>query len=435
MRNLNMFLIHQKRLVWLCAFVFLSLPWLPSFADDSPTSTNQWTHFRGPNGSGVAADFAGPLPWTAANVLQRVDLPGAGNGSPVLWNDNVFLQSSNEKAGTRYITAINKNSGKILWSKPSNFTAYSIHKFSSYASSTPCVDADRVYNVFASPESLEISAYSHAGDLLWQRDLGSYVSQHGFGSSPMLYGKTVILFDSQDAEELPPSVAPGADRMLALDCATGNTVWETPLASTRVCYGVPVLATINGRDTLLGASTGEGFFGLDAKTGKKVFHFEAFQKRVVASLSVNENVIVASQGSGNSGSVIALDRKSLNQIAFRIDRAGPYVPTTLIANDRLYIWSDSGIVSCASTKDGKNLWTKRVGGNFSASPIMLAGKLVNCSHEGIVTVIDVADEAKDADRVLSSFELGQTVRATLAADANQIYIRSDTQLWMIGAAK
>jgi outer membrane protein assembly factor BamB len=395
---------------------------------DAQTSDQQWNRFRGPNGTGVLETFAGPLPWQEDNVLHRIDLPGSGNSAASVWGTTAYLQVADTSNQTRSLIAIDIDSGRMLWQRASNFPLYSIHKFSSYASSTPCVDETGVYNVWGSPDSLAVEAYRHDGEPLWKRDLGRYVSQHGFGSSPMRAGDYVIVFDSQDAEELPPGVAPGIDRMVALDIKSGEIAWHRALSPTRVCYGVPVIDEVDGKTALLNANTSDGFFGIDVQSGEIIFKSLPFEKRVCCSVTFNDEIIVASEGSGGGGNVVvALDRATGKE-RYRIDKQASYVPTTLLHNDKLFIWSDAGIVSSVDAYTGKQLATKRIGGNFSASPILLGDKLLNISHEGVITILSGDEKLSE----LGSMELEQTSRATLSATPNKLLIRTDSQLWIIG---
>jgi hypothetical protein len=51
-----------------------------------PLSASNWPGWRGPEGTGVSAEKNLPLKWsTNENVRWRVDLPGRGNSSPIVW--------------------------------------------------------------------------------------------------------------------------------------------------------------------------------------------------------------------------------------------------------------------------------------------------------------------------------------------------------------
>ncbi|MGN6543970.1 MAG: outer membrane protein assembly factor BamB family protein, partial [Aureliella sp.] len=317
-------------------------------ASTASAETN-WNRFRGENGSGIIEQSSVPLPWTTDDVAWTAKLPGKGNGSPIIQGNNVYIMSADPKSAERYVLSFDLTSGKERWRKNYTSTTHPLHTRSSYASSTPCADEHAVYATWAAPSGLIVKAFSHDGEEIWTRDLGRYVSQHGFGGSPMLWNGLVIVLDSQDAFDLPEGVDPGQTVVYALDSKTGKTVWQTPRETTRVCYGVPaVIKTESGKDALVMAETGDGIFALDAATGAPLWNRKTFTKRSVSSPLVVGNLIIGSEGSGGGGNVLfAVDSKdNSHQVVFDVRKAAPYVPTPVAKDDLLFLWSDNGIVSC-----------------------------------------------------------------------------------------
>ncbi len=394
-------------------------------------ASNTWTRFRGPNGLGTLDEFSISLPWKAEQVLGRVDLPAFGNGSPVIWNSKAFLLCGDQSNADRYLVAVDIEKPRIVWQKKFASTAHPLHKLSSYASSTPCVDAEHVYCAWGAPQSLTVKAFNHDGNEVWSRDLGRYETQHGFGTSPIIVGELLVLFNSQDAEELPAGVPPGTESMIAMNRSTGETVWETPFVATRVCYGVPCVATINGQEAILCSSTGNGFFALDAKTGKKLWSPKTtnFSKRVCSSLLQTGSLLISTEGSGGGGNILfAVKADGSQDEVYRIEKKlAPYVPTPVAKGDLLFLWADNGIVTCLDAKTGEEHWSERVGGNVSSSPVVLGKFLVGISQDGIVTILAADKQFQKVGEIA----LEQTVRSTPAATKNRLLIRSTEQLWVI----
>jgi outer membrane protein assembly factor BamB len=139
------------------------------------------------------------MPWRPDQVAWSIDLPGEGNGSPVLWQDRYYLLSANPQTAKRQLICGDLATGKAIWIEEFPSPSFPIHKLSSFASCTPCVDETGVYAAWATPEQLVVKAFSHEGKELWSRDLGRYVSQHGFGGSPIRVGSLLVLANSQDA--------------------------------------------------------------------------------------------------------------------------------------------------------------------------------------------------------------------------------------------
>jgi outer membrane protein assembly factor BamB len=408
-----------------------SLPWILNGGSSScfaeAPSVSAWERFRGPNGLGVLAECKVAIPWSQSQV-QRVELPGNGNGSPVVAKGKAFLLSADSATAARHVVAIDLDQNVIAWKKGYASKTHGLHKFSSYASSTPCVDAKHVYATWADPDNVVVKAFTHSGDEVWTRMLGRYVSQHGFGTSPILVDGKLILLNSQDALELPPGVDPGQDRMIALDCDTGNNVWEVPLPTTRVCYGVPCIRKNDGRTELICSTTGQGMFALDSSNGKLLWSHDCYKQRVCSSSLLIGSVLVGSHGSGagKDNMVVAWDIDQKKEL-FRINRAAPYVPTPVSIDGLLFLWSDAGIATCVELATGETLWSKRIGGDYSSSPVILGKKLINASHDGKVTVL----AAKRDFEELGTIETNQTIRSTIAADTDKILLRTDKELLII----
>jgi outer membrane protein assembly factor BamB len=388
-----------------------------------------WSRFRGPEGCGIASETPVPWPWNFERST-RIPLPGSGVGSPVVWENQAFVisASSDDDDATRHVIATDWTQGTIAWHRSYPSRTYTIHKFSSYASSTPAVDASGVVVAWGDPEHVMVMKFTHAGQELWSRDLGPYVSEHGFGASPILVDGLVILLNSQDAEGLEQGVAPGEDRMIALDSQTGSTVWETPLRTRRVCYGSPTIRRVGDATELVCATTGQGIFGMDLRTGEIRWSHDCFRLRVCASMLLAEDLAIASHGSmgGKDNLLVAYDMKQGLE-RFRIQRAAPYVPTPLFHNGRLFLWSDAGIVSCVSVEDGTVRWSERIGGNFFSSPIIVGDAMVNVSDVGQITAVAAGENFKN----LGTMKIDAKVRSTLAATSSSWLLRAEDALWVI----
>jgi len=394
---------------------------------ESPDATGPWGRFRGENGKGVLVDCQVQIPWQNSQV-SRIGLPGIGNGSVALSGGFAFLLAADATDATRHVVAVDIAKNAIAWTKSYPSATHAIHKFSSYASSTPCTDGERVYTAWADPTNVIVKAFAISGKELWSRELGRFVSQHGFGTSPMLVDGKVIVLISQDAQELPPGVEPGEDRMIAIDCKSGETAWETALATTRVCYGVPTARKVGDRTELLCSTTGQGMFALNASTGSMLWTQPLFEQRVCASSLLIGNVLIGSHGSGGGkdNKLIAWDIEKKKEL-FTIRRAAPYVPTPVFFNGLLYLWSDNGIVTCVELSTGTSLWSNRVGGDYSGSPVILKDKLVNVSHDGVVNILATGREYQK----VGSIETGKGVRSTVSADTEHVFLRNDAELMIV----
>lgn len=402
-------------------------------SDGATTEANEestWSRFRGNNGRGVVPVCNVPLPWTNSDVAWEQELQGTGNASPIVWDGTVFLQSADPKTAEQHVQAFELATGKVLWTKSYASNPYHLHSRSSFASSTPCVNGSALFVSWDSGESVVLKALTHQGDEIWSRDLGRYVSQHGYGASPTLVDDTLVLFNSQASEQLPPNVKPGSSRVMAFDPTTGESKWETSIPTTRACYGVPSrYETKEGTPAILFADTGAGMFALDLATGAKLWSKKVFSKRTVSCPLVVGDMAIGTEGSGGGGNrLFAVSLHGNHDLQFEIDRAAPYVPTPIATSSHLFLWSDKGIVTCYRLADQEIIWTKRVGGNVSTSPVLAGDKLIGIAEDGTLTILS----ASESFRELGAISLDDTTRATPVVAENYLLIRTNSKLLCVG---
>ncbi len=315
-----------------------------------------------------------PATLDGKDVAWSVKVPGKGNSSPIIQGDHAYLLSADPASAERYVLAYDLKDGKEVWRASFPSTTHPLHTRSSYASSTPCADENAVYASWGAPDGVMVKAFSHAGKELWTRNLGRYVSQHGFGNSPILADGKLILVVSQDALELPEGVAPGQTMVFALDPQTGKSIWETPRETTRVCYGVPTTMQDDaGRELLLMNETGDGIFALDIKTGSPVWNRKTFTKRCVSSPVIIGDLVIGTEGSGGGGNMLfAVDTKRNHEMVFELRKAAPYVPTPVGRGNLMFLWDDKGIASCVGLPRAKYCGPNALVGTFLHRPLSLA---------------------------------------------------------------
>ena len=414
----------------LTLFVVVISQSLPLLSEE-PIRNANWGSFRGENGVGTIPNCDVPLPWSSTDVAWEMPLPGKGHTSPVLWNEIAFVSSADIENGQQHLIAIELATGQVKWRKTYPSRTYPIHARNSFASSTPCVNEAAVFFSWASPDGLSLIALNHDGSQLWQRELGTYVSQHGFGCSPVLFGKTLVLVNSQDAQQLPAGVAPGQSRVMACDSQTGQLLWETPRTTTRVCYGTPTLFNDpSAGPALLLSNTGDGLSALSLETGEPLWNHKVFSKRCISSPQVVGELAIGTEGSGGGGNqLIAVTLSGQHEILFKIGRSAPYVPTPVALGELLFLWGDTGIVTCVKLPAGDVLWSKRIGGNVSSSPVIAGNKLIGIADDGTVTILAASAEFSE----LGSVKLNETCRATPALSKHFILLRTQSRLLCIGS--
>src|SRR5262245_2436221 len=195
-----------------------------------PAVGGNWSRFRGPNGTGVAADKDVPVEWNeTSGVKWKTEIPGLGHSSPIVWGDRIFLQTALADGTQRLLLCLNTADGKIVWSRAVPGSTAKKHPKNSLASATPATAGDRVYAIFWDGKDVTLYAYDFKGELVWHRDLGSFSSQHGPGTSPMIFEDKVMLANDQD----------GKAELVAFDGKTGKPAWQVERKGFRTCYATP----------------------------------------------------------------------------------------------------------------------------------------------------------------------------------------------------
>jgi len=398
---------------------------LATFTVCTTLQAQDWTRFRGPNGAGHSDATTIPVTWAEKDYNWKVALPGSGHSSPVLWGDKIFVTSSMGPGGGMILLCLDAKDGTQLWRRDLAFPPVTLHRFNSFASASAAVDKDRVYVSWTAPESYTVTALDHAGETVWERDLGPFKSQHGGGVSPMLYENMVIV----------PNEQLGPSSILALDTATGRTIWQTPRNNVLTAYSTPcVFQPAEGEPQLIFNSRAHGIYGVDPKTGTVLWEYEAaFDKRSVSSPVLASGVIIGSCGSGAGGNYVVAVKPPASpgqkpELAYEVRRSAPYVPTSVAVGDLLYLWSDGGIVTCIHAPTGEERWRERVGGDFFGSPICVGNRIYCISTTGEVVVL----EAGDSFKVLGRNPLNELSHATPAVSNGRMYLRTEKHLISLG---
>src|SRR6266536_6034720 len=293
----------------------------------------EWTRFRGPNGTGVSHAKTIPTKITDADIQWKADLPGTGHSSPVLWGNRIFLTTTGDKAGGISVVCLDAKDGRVLWGRDFPLAPFPRHQFNSFASSTPAVDAQRVYAVWNEAEHYWLSALDHKGKTVWQRDFGAFDSQHGCGTSPIVYQDKVILGNEQDdAKFVKESTRSGESFIVAVDARSGKTLWQIPRRSAVVAYSTPCVYEPKGaKPALIFASQGQGIYAADPDTGRILWDYDqAFDTRCVSSPLIAGDLLFGSCGSGGGGNFItavrageaATGRKAA--LAYQMKKSSPY---------------------------------------------------------------------------------------------------------------
>jgi len=399
----------------------------------SAVYSQQWTRFRGPNGQGISYAKTIPVKWTQADYNWKVQLPGIGYSSPVLWKDKVFITSADQKAARGILLALHASDGKMLWESQYQLTAYRMNRDNSYAAATPAVDAERLYVLWPAKDKTILSALNHNGIELWKRTFTGFHCQHGPCISPIVYNDIVVFTIEHETN------GGDADSVwLAVDTKTGRTRWQLKRqTSQKTSYSTPcIYSPPDSAPQLIFTSLAHGITGVEPNSGKVLWEFKsAFTSRVVSSPVIAGGLLLGTSGDGSSGKQLTAIRpgssdKSLPATeVYKIeDRSVPYVPTSVAADELLFTFHDMGQVSCRRSSTGQLLWQEQPAGKFYGSPVCVDGKIYCIDREGRVVVIKAAPTYE----LLAVNPLGEKSFSTPAVADGTMYLRTYSHLISIG---
>jgi len=378
-------------------------------------AAQDWPRFRGLNGAGVSPTN---VVWTEKDQLWKTKLPGKGHSSPVLWGNRLFITSGDQQTGQRHLICLNATDGNQLWTRSFPVANHRQHEDNSWASGTPAVDERHVYVPWASPKDYLVVALDHAGNEKWRVDLGPFNSGHGFGVSLIVHDGLVIVPNEQE----------GKSMLVAFDRDSGKERWQVKRRS-KTTYSTPCVWKQKDRPTeIIFGNYEHGVTSVDPKSGAINWEMDVFDKRhmetSIASCLISGDLVIGCSGwLGVRKEVIAVRPPGPGgkaEVAWKITRGSPLVPTPLVRGDFIFLWEDDGIVTCADVSTGNTHWQERVDGNFYASPICAGNRLINVTRTGEVVTLAAGKQFEELGR----FSLGEGSFSTPAIVGDVLYVRT-----------
>ncbi|MDX1945940.1 MAG: PQQ-binding-like beta-propeller repeat protein [Pirellulaceae bacterium] len=386
-------------------------------AEPIATSDDDFPWWRGTKGNGLASG-AVPTKWSATeNVVWSVPVPGKGHASPIVWGNQVFIATADDAKQTMSLISFDRATGKEGWTRILHEGGFMhTHGKNTQASPTPACDGKHVYWTAMVKDAIWVSAVTLDGQIAWQTEAGPFVSMHGYGSSPILFGKLVIVQGDSN----------GPGWLGALDKESGKIVWRVQRGNG-ASFATPVIAEVAGKTQLLLAGQ-EKVVSYDPLTGKK--HWEAEGPATVCAnqLAWNDELIFVSGGYPQRATW-AMKADGSGEVVWKKNWKC-YVPSMVVAEGRLIVPQDDGIVHCVEAASGKELWFKRLG-EMSASPVLVDGKLLVTTESGKTHVLAFGDTFEQ----LAENENGDRCYATPTVCGGRIYLRNFSQLLCLGPAE
>jgi outer membrane protein assembly factor BamB len=415
----------------------------------------QWSQFRGPSAGVGVDDAALPYRWSATeNVAWKVDVPGMGWSSPIVWGDHVFVTSvintgtsEPPKPGLYFggerpastsphrwmVYDFDFNTGKLRWEKEVRASAPAgpKHLKNSYASETPATDGERVYFYFG---GVGLFVYDMNGTAVWSKPLGPFKTRYGWGTaaSPVLHQDRVYIVNDNDEQSF----------LAAYDKRTGAEIWRVNRAEG-TNWATPFVWQHAQRTEIVTSGT-DRVRSYDL-SGTPLWELKGMSSITIPTPFAAHGLLFLSSGyvgdalrptyairPGASGDISLKAGETSNAfIAWSAPTLAPYNPTPLVYGDYYYTLLDRGFFMCHDAKTGKEIYGRQRiaadAGGFTTSPFAYNDRIFVTSEEGDTYVI----QAGPRFEVIAKNSLGEMTLASPAISRGSLVIRTASKLYRI----
>jgi len=413
-------------------------------------SDAHWPRWRGPLDTGESPDADPPVEWSAdSNIRWKLELPGRGHSSPVVWGDRIFLTSArpigeplpkprfsgregahnNVPITNRQefaVIAVSRSKGRIEWTKPvrREVPHEGAHESASLASNSPVTDGERVYAYFGSRGLYCLDA---AGEVVWERRFGRKHTKHGHGegASPTLRGDTLVVnWDHQEQSFV-----------VALDKRTGEEIWKRQRDEV-TSWATPIVVEEAGRRQVIVPGT-HRLRAYDLETGKVIWECGGLSANICAS-PVSANGVVYAGSSYVKRGFLAVklagaegDVTGTENVLWSRVNGSPYVPSPLLYRGRIYSFNHyQNVLYRIDARTGKNdpgAWRLHWLGNIYASPVAANGRIYIADLKGATLVMTAEAEPE----FLALNQLDDSFAASPALAGKELYLRGEKYLYSI----
>ena len=397
----------------------------------STAVAGDWPQFRGPQGQGHAEAADPPTRWSETkNIAWKTAIHGRGWSSPVVFDKQIWMTTAEPDGSRMYVLCVDRDSGKITHDVTlfrDVVVTQEINVLNSFASPTPVVEQGRVYVNFGTYGTACLDTAT--AKPVWVRRDIHCDHYRGPGSSPILFGDLLIFnMDGIDVQYV-----------IALDKKTGETVWKSPrttdfgklVGDLRKAYSTPLVIEAAGRKQLINPGA-QAVISYDPTTGKDLWtvRYPGGFSNVSRPVFDGKFVFVTTGFGKSSLFAIRPDGHgdvTDSHVAWRIDKSVVMKPSPVLVNGLLYMASDKGILTCSEASDGKPVWKERLGGVFSASPVVAGGRIYFCDHDGKTIVIEPGRRYKS----LATNTLDSGCMASPAVVGKALFLRTKTHLYRV----
>ena len=387
-----------------------------------------WPGWRGPTHQGIVDDAATPPSyWSpSGSAVWRSDVPGIGNSSPCVWGDDVYVTTLLPETRALSLLKYNRETGRLAWQTELRRGTFAPRVAD--AISTPATDGQLVYVSVVDEGQVWLCAVYVDGKLQWKRAAGPYAGNRPYRSSPVVWGSCVYVAVDHRGSHIDRWKS--SSTLAAFHRQTGEIVWRV-LRPNSDSAGVPVVAEIAGRRQLILAGGG-AIASYDPETGTQLWKCRWTADRVTGSVAYDstsiyararhpdtETLCVKADGSGDVTN---------SHIVWRERRSATEGPSPIVVGPALLLLSDQGLLTALDKGTGRQLWQRKLTGQFEVSPVAVKHRLYCTNRDGVTFIVD-ADRRGD---LIAENPVGQPVAASIAVSGQRLIFRGEHQLLMIG---
>lgn len=382
------------------------------------TKRIDWPCWRGSNGDNHAPiETSAPLRWnlkTGENVVWKTPIPGRGHSTPVMVGDAIFLTTSEAKDQSQSVIKLNRDTGRIVnrWVLHSGTLPEKIHTNNSHASPTPAFDGENLLVLFHTDDAIWLTSISLSGRERWKKKVANFkpeTFQFGYGASPLIEDDLVIVAAEYNGPD---------SGLYAFDVRTGKRVWKVPRPSN-LNFASPIAATIAGQRQVMlaGADTITAY---DPTTGRTFWSVDSSTEAICGTIVWDGRQVMVSGGNPVPGTWCVSGDGS--EVALWENQVRCYEQSLLAIENYVFAAADNGVAYCWNTRDGTEMWKKRLfAGPIKASPLLANNRLYIASQSGTVYVLAASPNRFE---LLSENPSGDSIFATPVAIDNRIYLRT-----------
>jgi outer membrane protein assembly factor BamB len=410
--------------------------------------TSNWPEWRGLYNNGSVNGSATPVEFSETkNVKWKTEIPGKGHATPIIWGNQIIIQSAvptdkkveKTEAGQASpmaptqtdlvhqftVVSVDKASGKINWKTvvKEEVPAERTHDLGSWASNSPVTDGENIYAFFG---SRGLYCLDMKGNVKWERDFGQMeiVASFGEGSSPAIYKDKIFLqWDHQQKSYL-----------YALDKKTGKDAW-TAEREEITSWATPLIVEVNGKAQLITSATNK-VRSYDAETGQVIWECTGMTRNVIPNPMYADGILYLMSGfRGTALKAVDLAKASgditgTTAILWEYNQDTPYTPSAVLMNGYLYfLKGNNGIMTCLDAKTGKPLYSnQKLDGitNIFSSPTGNKDKIY-VAATNTINVIKAGPEFS----ILAKNTLDDTFHASPIMVGNDLFLRGFKYLYCI----